>query len=81
MGRNTKTILVIGSLNMDLVAVTSRLPQEGETIFGSNFFTSPGGKGANQAVAASKLGANVYLVGCVGQDHFGSELFFSLKNS
>jgi ribokinase len=72
-------ILVVGSLNMDLVVNSSKLPQYGETIFGENFATFPGGKGANQAVAAAKLGARVTMVGCVGQDAFASELLDGLR--
>lgn len=64
-------IAVVGSLNMDLVAVTPRIPVAGETITGSDFFTAPGGKGANQAYAAAKLGGNAAMVGRVGTDDFG----------
>lgn len=67
-------ILVIGSINMDLVTQTNIIPKVGETVLGEHFFTVPGGKGANQAVAAAKLGADVTLLGCVGDDAFGSEL-------
>ncbi|WP_394186906.1 ribokinase [Metabacillus halosaccharovorans] len=67
-------ILVIGSINMDLVTQTNTIPKVGETVLGEHFFTVPGGKGANQAVAAAKLGADVTLLGCVGDDAFGSEL-------
>lgn len=74
-----KPILVIGSLNMDLVAMAERLPKGGETVFGQQFSTFPGGKGANQAAAAGKLGAKVYMAGCVGKDGFGEELKDSLK--
>ncbi|CUH95941.1 hypothetical protein P22_2029 [Propionispora sp. 2/2-37] len=72
-------VLVIGSLNMDLVVTVCQLPQQGETVFGRNFATFPGGKGANQAVAAAKLGARVTMVGCVGQDNFAAELLESLR--
>lgn len=75
---NNKTILVIGSLNMDLVARTQRLPQKGETVFGNSFATFPGGKGANQAVAAAKLGTTVHMIGCVGKDGFGQELVLGM---
>jgi ribokinase len=64
-------IAVVGSLNMDLVAVTPRIPVAGETITGSDFFTAPGGKGANQAYAAAKLGGEAAMVGRVGTDDFG----------
>jgi ribokinase len=65
-------IVVIGSINMDLVCRVPRMPAGGETILGSEVSTVPGGKGANQAVAASKLGAQVHLIGRVGDDDFGS---------
>ena len=67
-------ITVIGSINMDLVTKTNTIPKVGETVIGESYFTIPGGKGANQAVAAARLGAEVTLVGCVGDDSFGSEL-------
>ncbi|TXC90989.1 ribokinase [Metabacillus litoralis] len=67
-------ITVIGSLNMDIVTKTSTIPKVGETVLGESFFTIPGGKGANQAVAAARLGANVKMVGRVGSDAFGSQL-------
>ncbi|TDX51572.1 ribokinase [Orenia marismortui] len=72
-------ILVIGSMNMDLVVQTPRAPKKGETIMGSNFSQIPGGKGANQALAAGKLGGDVNFIGCCGQDAFGDELLDSLK--
>lgn len=68
-------IVVIGSINMDLVMRVNRLPQKGETITAENYFTVPGGKGANQAVAAARLGADVFMVGALGKDGFGEELF------
>ncbi|MGQ4666903.1 ribokinase [Metabacillus halosaccharovorans] len=67
-------ITIIGSLNMDLVTVTERVPEKGETITGQSFSTFPGGKGANQAVAAARLGAEVYMLGKVGNDSFGKQL-------
>ena len=67
-------ILVIGSLNMDLIVRTPRLPAPGETILGTTFSTASGGKGANQAVAAAKLGAPVKMIGRVGADDFGKTL-------
>ena len=67
-------VVVVGSLNMDLVTRTQRLPRPGETVFGQSFTTVHGGKGANQAVAASRLGAAVAMVGCVGSDAYGVQL-------
>src|SRR5262249_44104545 len=72
-------VLVIGSLNMDLVLRCEHLPHAGQTIFGTDFFTAPGGKGANQAVAAARLGARVTMAGCVGDDAFGRELVTALQ--
>ncbi|WHS62416.1 ribokinase [Pseudomonas sp. G2-4] len=67
-------VVVVGSLNMDLVTRASRLPRGGETLIGKSFSTIPGGKGANQAVAAARLGAQVSMVGCVGNDAYGQQL-------
>lgn len=67
-------VLVIGSLNMDLVAQAERLPRAGETLLGQSFATVPGGKGANQAVAAARLGGQVAMIGCVGADAYGQAL-------
>ncbi|MGD6941891.1 ribokinase [Cytobacillus gottheilii] len=72
-------ITVIGSMNMDLVTITNREPALGETVLGENFLTVPGGKGANQAVAAGKLGAPVKMIGCVGDDLFGEQYINHLK--
>ncbi|MEW5323301.1 ribokinase [Geobacillus thermoleovorans] len=77
---NKPTITVIGSINMDLVTVAARFPNQGETILGERFLTTPGGKGANQAVAAARLGADVQMIGAVGDDSFGKELIRSLQN-
>lgn len=74
-------ITVIGSLNIDLVVNTPRVPVLGETILGSGFFTAPGGKGANQAVAAARLGGHVSMVGCVGNDIFGKNLLRNLTDN
>lgn len=68
------SILIIGSLNMDLIVRTPRIPIPGETILGNTFLTAPGGKGGNQAVAAAKLGASVKMIGRVGADDFGKQL-------
>lgn len=67
-------VVVIGSLNMDLVTRAPRLPRGGETLIGHSFATVSGGKGANQAVAAARLGAQVAMVGCVGNDDYGVRL-------
>lgn len=67
-----KNIVVVGSANMDLIMRVSRLPKPGESLLGTHFMTAHGGKGANQAVAAARLGANVTFVGCVGTDAFGA---------
>ncbi len=75
------TIVVVGSVNMDVVAKAPRFPQPGETISGSQFTTTPGGKGANQAVAAARLGAQVKMIARVGSDVFGPQLLDSLRAS
>ena len=67
-------IVVLGSANMDLVVRQARLPRPGETMFGSDFSTVPGGKGLNQAVAAARAGGDVGFVGAVGRDEFGDRL-------
>jgi ribokinase len=72
-------IVVIGSLNMDIVAVTPRLPLAGETILGIQYLKEPGGKGANQAYAASKLGGDVAMLGRVGTDDHGKQMRANLE--
>lgn len=72
--RRANRVVVVGSLNMDIVARVERLPTAGETVLGGTYFQAPGGKGANQAVAAARLGARVAMVGRVGDDAFGREL-------
>lgn len=67
-------VVVVGSLNMDLVARAQRLPRAGETLPGDSFFTVPGGKGANQAVAVARLGGSVAMIGNVGDDAYGQQL-------
>ncbi|EXX90680.1 ribokinase [Paenibacillus darwinianus] len=67
-------IIVIGSANMDLVIQTARIPEAGETIHGNGFFLSAGGKGANQAVASARMGAETWLMGKVGDDIFGRSI-------
>ncbi|MEK3888389.1 ribokinase [Bacillus sp. FSL K6-3431] len=71
---HTPKITVVGSINMDMVTITNQLPKMGETIIGQQFQMNPGGKGANQAVAAARLGAQVRMIGCVGNDTFGKDL-------
>ncbi|MCP6684069.1 ribokinase [Bacillus nakamurai] len=72
-------ICVIGSCSMDLVVTSDIRPKAGETVLGTAFKTVPGGKGANQAVAASRLGANVYMVGKVGDDSYGKAIVDNLQ--
>lgn len=74
-----KGVTIVGSLNMDLIIRAQRIPQPGETILGGEFHTAPGGKGANQAVAAARLGGQVSLVGCLGSDSFASDLLRELS--
>uniref|UniRef100_A0A7C3MKW1 Ribokinase n=1 Tax=Dictyoglomus thermophilum TaxID=14 RepID=A0A7C3MKW1_DICTH len=66
-----KRITVIGSYNTDLVSKAPHLPKPGETILGGPFIMGPGGKGSNQAVCSARLGAEVYFIGCIGNDNFG----------
>ncbi len=73
------TIVVLGGLNMDLIGVTPRVPSPGETVMGDHFYTAPGGKGGNQAVAAARMGASVRMVGRVGGDVFGPTLLEDLE--
>lgn len=75
------SIAVIGSLNIDLVVQTSRVPKAGETLSGESFNVIPGGKGANQAVAASRAGGNVFMFGCVGEDTFGPKMISELQKA
>ncbi|MBP1966791.1 ribokinase [Paenibacillus aceris] len=72
-------IIVIGSANMDMVMRTSRIPEMGETMRGDGFMLSSGGKGANQAVACAKMGADTWFMAKVGDDIFGQSLISSLK--
>lgn len=73
-----KKILVIGSLNMDIVINVDDMPLTGETILGKDIKYIPGGKGANQSYSAGRLGGNVTMLGCVGQDEFGEVLLNNL---
>ncbi|MGE5222291.1 MAG: PfkB family carbohydrate kinase, partial [Omnitrophica WOR_2 bacterium] len=75
----TSNIAVVGSLNMDVIFRSPRMPEAGETILGGQFSTAPGGKGANQAVAAARLGGKVAMVGRVGDDEFGHSLLENLQ--
>jgi ribokinase len=72
-------LTVVGSINLDLVVQAERLPRAGETVTGARFSRVPGGKGANQAVAAARLGARVALVGCVGGDDLAEEALAGLR--
>lgn len=77
----TPRVLVVGSINMDLIVLCQRVPEQGETVHGKSLQTVPGGKGANQAVACSRLGAQTAMVGRVGEDEFGPKLRGSLEHS
>jgi ribokinase len=72
-------VTVLGSLNMDISVTVPRLPGPGATVLGAAAHFTPGGKGANQAVAAARLGADVWMVGCVGGDEFGRQLLAALR--
>lgn len=73
------SIIVVGSLNMDLVVTVPHHPKPGESVLGSSYATYPGGKGANQAVAAARVGSNVQMLGLVGDDAFGGQLRANLE--
>ncbi|MEK5260124.1 ribokinase [Paenibacillus sp. FSL L8-0663] len=74
-------ISIIGSSSMDLVVTSSKRPGAGETVLGESFTTVPGGKGANQAVAAARLGADVTMIGRVGDDHFGKQILRNFEEN
>ena len=76
-----KKIAVVGSINMDITCKTERFPKAGETIFGENLQYVPGGKGNNQAVAAARLGGDVTMFACVGEDLFGQRLIDNLQQN
>ncbi len=76
-----KKIFVLGSLNMDVVINADRFPKKGETLIGYDFMLNPGGKGANQAIACAKGGAQVYMAGCVGSDTFAEQMLSALAQS
>jgi ribokinase len=73
------SLTVVGSINLDLVATVERLPRAGETLSGATLAHIPGGKGANQAVGAARLGAAVHMVGCVGKDAYAEEALAGLR--
>jgi ribokinase len=79
MKEDAATIAVVGSSNMDLVVKSKRIPVTGETILGGDFIMVPGGKGANQAVAAAKLGAEVFFIAKLGDDIFGLQSLNNFK--
>jgi ribokinase len=81
MNIHRKPIVVVGSINMDLVAHTSQIPVPGQTVTGNVFETTPGGKGANQAVAVARLGYPVQMVGMVGEDVFGQAMLDNLAST
>jgi ribokinase len=74
-------LTVVGSINLDLVVRAERLPRPGETVSGASFSRVPGGKGANQAVGAARLGAEVALVGCVGTDSVAAEALAAVREA
>ncbi len=76
---NQHKIIVLGSINTDMVVQTSKFPAPGETILGGKFLMNPGGKGANQAVAAARLGGSVVFAGKTGNDLFGKQAIESLS--
>ena len=76
-----KPIVVVGSINADLVTKVESIPHSGETVLGSDFQIHPGGKGANQAVAVGRLGYPVFMIGKVGSDAFGTQLRASMSGA
>ena len=73
-------LAVVGSINIDMTVTAERIPLKGETLMGDNISYIPGGKGANQAVAMAKLGAEVEMFGCVGDDENGKKMIDNMKN-
>src|ERR1700731_2199975 len=73
-------VVVVGSLNMDLIVNVPHLPRPGETVVGDSLLRAAGGKGANQAVAAARMGAHVTMIGRVGHDSFGHDLSRTLRD-
>src|SRR5580692_12707877 len=76
-----KHVVVVGSINLDLVSAAPKIPLRGETLIGTSFASFPGGKGANQAVAAARLGTRVSMIGKLGNDSFGAELRANLESA
>ncbi len=76
-----KRLVVVGSINLDLVSVAPRIPLQGETLTATSFASFPGGKGANQAFAAARLGAHVSMIGKLGNDSFGNDLRANLESA
>lgn len=74
-------LVVLGGINTDFVVVSDRLPEPGQSVAGTSFYSGPGGKGANQAVAGARLGARVALIGCVGRDERGRDLVRGLRRN
>lgn len=79
MTHRNPRILVVGSFVMDIIAATEQVPGSGQTVYGKSFHMAPGGKGANQALQCARLGAEVTMVGCVGDDLFGQQLLEPLR--
>jgi ribokinase len=80
-GRKAPRVAVVGSINMDLVVQVERLPVHGETVLGGTFLTAGGGKGANQAVAAARMGARTHMIGCLGDDAYGRQMRKALRQA
>src|SRR5260370_13435475 len=76
-----KRLVVVGSINLDLFSVAPRIPLQGETLTATSFASFPGGKGANQAFAAARLGAHVSMIGKLGNDSFGNALLANLESA
>lgn len=74
-------VVIVGSINMDVITMVDAFPQPGETVLSDGYVISPGGKGANQAVAAARLGASTSIVGCVGSDNYGTTIMQWLKGA
>jgi ribokinase len=81
VNQTRKPIVIVGSISMDMVACTPHIPAVGETVIGTSFSTTPGGKGANQSVAAARLGYPTQMVGMVGDDAYGQPLLDSLQQA